>query len=51
MAELAAEDTAAAGCPPVTVAAFQPRRKARMAQTAVTGPAYLSAHRDSVRTN
>jgi hypothetical protein len=39
---LATEDTAAAGCPPVAMAAFQPKRKARMAQTAVTGPAYLS---------
>ena len=36
------KDTAAAGCPPVAVAAFQPNRKARTAQTAsVTGPAYL----------
>jgi hypothetical protein len=41
LAELAAEDAAAPGCPPVAVAAFQPRRKARTTQTAVTGPAYL----------
>src|SRR5579862_2612711 len=41
LAELATEDTAAAGCPPVAMAAFQPKRKAKMAQTAVTGPAYL----------
>jgi hypothetical protein len=49
LAELAAEDTAAAGCPPVAVAAFQPRRKARMAQTAVTGPAYLGVSLTVIR--